>query len=283
MNANINSNDIVVTTKDCIFGRKTIPKGSYFVVETIGSPIVKPGSVFVHVKGTTKIFSDKEVKRTKTFVLADVVKFKSNHPSKALGYDDSAAWLINAVSVESGILTYEIRPTKPSRTGNCEFQYVGPEDIVGFNVTSNIGAGDRVIVIKNDDKHYRVFTASRVKTENTKNKYELNNSYTYDEDDIRIWEDKDERIRKNFYKVSKLLRENEDMLNEFRMADDALEMLTTDREILQNAFDEFMDKRIFTKETIKRINTIYKENIESFKSINIKLAEMEKQDVKTVV
>jgi len=215
--------------------------------------------------------------------LSDVVKFKSNRASKLLGYDDSATWLINAVSVESGILTYEIRPTKPSQSGNPEFQYVGPEDIVGFNVTINIQAGDRVIVIKNDDKHYRVFTVSRVKIENTKNKYELNNSYTYDEDDIRIWEDKDERIRKNFYKVSKLLRENEDMLNELRMADDALEMLTTDREILQNAFDEFMNKRVFTKETIKRMNTIYKENIESNKQIKIELAEMEKEDVQQVV
>ena len=283
MSANINISDIVVTTKHCIWGKTVIPQGSYFVVETFGLPVSQNSKVFIHVKGTKKVFSTKEVKLAKTFALGDVVKFKSNRASKLLGYDDSATWLINAVSVESGILTYEIRPTKPSRTGNCEFQYVGPEDIVGFNVTINIQAGDRVIVIKNGGEHHKVFTVSRVKTENTKNQYELNNSYTYGEDDIRIWEDKDERIRNNFYKVSKLLRKNEEMLNEFRMADDALEMITTDREILQNAFNEFMDKRVFTKETIKRMNTIYKENIESFKSINIKLAEMEKQDVKTVV
>jgi len=276
MSANkINPRDIVVTTKDCKYKNTTFPKGSYFVVETVGQPIVQTGSVLIHVEGTKKIFSTKEVTLAKTFALGDIVRFGENHPE--LGYNNTDTWSVARVQVHDRQLEYVIQPTKPSGNGNIHFQTVGPNDLVGVNTNSDIHVGDRVLVLKNGEFKYKVMKVRLVlkDSDGVKRYRTEENHASYKKDSIRIWEDKDEHIRKKFYIISQLIRENRDKLLQFHMADDALEIVEQDFNVLESYYKEFMDKRIFTKETAKRLNTLYKENIQVSKDIDLEFKQME--------
>lgn len=283
MNEKINISDIVVTTMECKYAGKMIPQGSYFEVETIGEPIVKTGSRLYHMKGTKRIFSDKEIKSVKTFALCDIVRFKENMPG--LGFNNTDTWLIQKVVADNRRLEYVILPTKPSGNGDLHLETVGPQDLVGVNCDSDIKVGNRIVIINNGNDHkYKVYTVERVYTNVKKLFYavtEIDRSFM--ETEIRIWEDKDDRIRHNFYKLSELLRKNEEKLLQFRMADDALAINEQDRNLLQSYYDEFMDKRILEKATLKRLNQLYKENIDAKKNIEIELQKVENQDVKNVI
>jgi hypothetical protein len=254
------------------------PKGNYFVVKTVGQPIVQTGSVLIHVEGTKKIFSTKEVALAETFALGDIVRFKENHPG--LGYNNTETWLITGVVVKDRNLLYEMSRTKPNPNGN-ETQTVGPDDLIGVNENGAIKVNDRILVIKKGDYKYKIDLIKAIlNSENGKKSYILDSlNITVDEKDIRIWEDKDQSVRDKFYMISKLLRKNEEMLLQFQMADDALEMNEQDRNILQSYYKEFMDNRILEKKTLKRLNQLYKENLEAKKDFEYELKKLEAERV----
>jgi hypothetical protein len=153
------------------------------------------------------------------------------------------------------------------------------DDLIGVNTVRDIREGDHIIVINDKSDHnHKTYTVKKVFKDDRLNKYEIKEvNISFCENEIRIWEAKDQRIRENLYKVSKILRDNqsEDMSVFFHPeTPEKLEkVLKEHREFLQKAYDDFIEKRIFTERTIKKLNAIYKENIELQKKIKDKIKE----------
>jgi hypothetical protein len=253
MRKKIKPSDIVVTTNYCIYGSIKIPKGTYFTVKSNAIGRVT-GSHLYHVKENGKIFNDTEVELAKTFRLKDIVSCKGK----------SGNWRVTKVYVHNEKLIYDLTSTKEDNRIHFANHH---KDLIGVNITTNIEPGDHILILANNDKH--IYTVEKIYQSAGSTFYAVKEiDRSFEEKDVRIWEGKDKRVRDKFYIISKLLRTNEHNLEKFRMVQDQIDTVSVDRANLQQYYDDFIEKRIVTKETIKELNLMYRDNLETKKWID---------------
>jgi hypothetical protein len=270
MRKKIKPSDIVVTTNYCIYGSIKIPKGTYFTVKSNAIGRVT-GSHLYHVKENGKIFNDTEVELAKTFRLNDIVSCKGK----------SGNWRVTKVYVHNENLIYDLTSTKEDN----KIHFANHKDLIGVNITTNIEPGDHILILanKNNDKK-NIYTVEKVYQSAGSTFFTVKEiDRSFEEKDVRIWEGKDKRIRDKFYIISKLLRTNEHDLEKFRMVQDQIDTVSVDRANLRQYYDDFIEKRIVTKETIKELNLMYKDNLEMEEWIKGKLKQMENENVWKVI
>jgi len=282
MSEKINIGDIIVTTIDSKFAGKIIPQGSYFTIREVATGISTKRLLF-HVEGDTWIFDDGEVMLAKTFSLGEVIKYcKTN---KHTGIVEKENYSVIKVYTNEGRLKYDLSATK----GATKIKGIDSTTLMVDNVINNIKSFDNILIVAKGERYREIHTVNKIHNTDGHVFYEVKGGNLFSDKDVRIWETKDEIVKRKFYTLSKMLRENGQKIRMYitgnyihDFTDHEFTILNTNHTTLKEYFNHFMDERVFSEETISELNIIYKENVEIQKRIK-HWKRISDEDVKKVV